>query len=443
MPKLAKQLTAVAADKARPRDDAYTLASGNGLFLLVLPGGGKQWLVRYRTAEGRRSKIVIGTYPDLSIAQAHGKAASIHLAARTGAPIIGLRAEAREKAAVLTEEERAARAALKDAVQHSFAVLSEAWLATRKAGWSAETYRKAVYVMRTYLQPRIGTLDMRTLRARDVTEPLRQIAASVPSLARKAIQYLNGVVGYCILEGIRDDDTGLRLRGVLPTHRGGHVPAVTREQDIGPLIRAIHGYENIVVRSAMLLAAWTASRPGVIASARWSEIDLVRAEWHIAAFEADGRRRMKTGHEHIVSLPRQAVAMLKEMQQFSAEAEYVFPAVGKIRNPHLCRDALSRALRLMGFAGEHTPHGFRAMLRTVARERLHIDFDVLEAQLAHAKRDQIQAAYDRTHFDDERREAMQRWADYLDHLAAVEATDTRSQRAAIQDDVFSERTQRT
>ncbi|WP_296470570.1 site-specific integrase [Pigmentiphaga sp.] len=228
------------------------------------------------------------------------------------------------------------------------------------------------------------------------------------------MQYLNGVVDHCILEGIRDDDQVLRLRGILPSYRGGHIPAVTREKDIGPLLRAIGNYEGVVVRSALMLAAWTALRPGVIASARWSEIDLDKAEWHIAGLEEDGRRRMKTGHYHIVSLPRQAVAMLREMQKFSGGAEYVFPAVGKMRNAHLHRDALSRALRLMGFAGAHTPHGFRAMLRTVARERLQIDFDVLEAQLAHAKRDAIQAAYDRTRFDDERREAMQRWADYLD-----------------------------
>ncbi len=423
MPRLSKQLTTIAADKARPKSAPYTLASGNGLFLLVQPGGGKQWLVRYQTVEGKRGKVVIGTYPDLSIAQAHIKTAAVHLAARTGTAIIGLRAESRARTLSLTEDEQAAQVAAEDAQRHSFAVLSEAWLEVRKPGWAAESYRKAAYVVRTYLQPKIGTLDMRTLRSMDVTEPLRQIAANTPSLAKKAVQYLNGVVDYCILEGIRDDDRVLRLRGVLPTYRGGHVPAVTREQGIGPLLRAIRAYEGVVVRSALLLAAWTALRPGVIASARWSEVDLDRAEWHIEAMEEDGRRRMKTGHEHLVSLPRQAVAMLKGMQQFSAGAEYVFPAVGKMRNPHLNRDALSRALRLMGFAGAHTPHGFRAMLRTVARERLRVDFDVLEAQLAHAKRDQIQAAYDRTQFDDERREAMQRWADYLDELAAIEGSD--------------------
>ncbi|MFC0256146.1 Arm DNA-binding domain-containing protein [Achromobacter marplatensis] len=57
----------------------------------MLPGGGKQWLVRYQTADGKRSKVVIGTYPDLSVAQAHGNAADVHLAARTGTPIVGMR----------------------------------------------------------------------------------------------------------------------------------------------------------------------------------------------------------------------------------------------------------------------------------------------------------------------------------------------------------------
>jgi hypothetical protein len=60
-------------------------------------------------------------------------------------------------------------------------------------------------------------------------------------------------------------------------------------------------------------------------------------------------------------------------------------------------------------------------LRTVARERLGVAGDVLEAQLAHAKRGQVATAYDRTGFVRERHGVMQRWADYLDQLCQGDA----------------------
>jgi integrase len=73
----------------------------------------------------------------------------------------------------------------------------------------------------------------------------------------------------------------------------------------------------------------------------------------------------------------------------------------------------------MGLKGTQATHGFRATFRTLGRERLNLATDVLEAQLAHAKRDEVQKAYDRTKFDEARREAMQKWADYLDKLRAI------------------------
>lgn len=422
MPKLAKQLTPFAVEKARPKDKPYTLASGNGLYLCVAISGEKSWMVRYRLLDGRQRTIVIGEYPAVSLAQAKVKAEEVHLSARTGAPVTGLRTEIKVAKSKLTQEELAARQAVEDARKHSFNAFSDAWLEANKPGWADETYRKAKYVVRKRLQPKIGNLDVRTLRSSDVTSLLREMAASTPSLAKKAIEYLNGVVTYCIQEGVRDDDQVLVLKGVLPSHKGGHIPAVTQEQGIGPLMSAIYAYEGFVVRNALLLAAWTTLRSGIVASARWSEIDLDKGEWAIPgledAFHETGKRknRMKTGHAHVVSLPLQAVAMLRDMRQYTAGREYVFPPVGKMKNKHLHRDALSKALREMGFGGKHAPHGFRTMLRTVAREKMKIDPDVLEAQLAHAKKDEIQSAYDRTQFSDERRVVMQAWADYLDHL---------------------------
>jgi integrase len=115
-----------------------------------------------------------------------------------------------------------------------------------------------------------------------------------------------------------------------------------------------------------------------------------------------------------VPLSKQAMALVESMKQYTAGREYVFPPLARQNTPHLHRDTLSKALRDAGLQGKQTPHGLRATLRTLARERLGVSADVLEAQLAHAKKGEVQAAYDRTGFVEERKRVMQTWADYLD-----------------------------
>src|SRR3546814_19832280 len=125
---------------------------------------------------------------------------------------------------------------------------------------------------------------------------------------------------------------------------------------------------------------------------------------------------MKMGNDHIVPLPDQAIAVLKEMRPLAGQSQYVFPSPARQKTPHLHRDSLSKALRTMGFQGKHATHGFRGTLRTMARERLNVAIDVLEAQLAHAKPGDVQKAYDRATFDDDRRKVMPARENYLEHL---------------------------
>ena len=63
-----------------------------------------------------------------------------------------------------------------------------------------------------------------------------------------------------------------------------------------------------------------------------------------------------------------------------------------------------------------TGHGFRAMARTVLDEVLHYRIDYIEHQLAHAVKDPLGRAYNRTTHLAERTAMMQRWSDYLDVL---------------------------
>ncbi len=80
-------------------------------------------------------------------------------------------------------------------------------------------------------------------------------------------------------------------------------------------------------------------------------------------------------------------------------------------------NATRSALRTMGYDNETmTPHGFRAMARTLLDEQLGFRVDIIEHQLAHAVKDPTGRAYNRTTHRAERIEMMQQWADYLDTL---------------------------
>lgn len=83
----------------------------------------------------------------------------------------------------------------------------------------------------------------------------------------------------------------------------------------------------------------------------------------------------------------------------------------------MSENTVRSALRRMGYGNDDmTAHGFRAMARTMAAERLGIAPEVIEAQLAHAVPDALGRAYNRTQYLEQRTELMAKWADYLDQL---------------------------
>lgn len=418
MPRLAASLTELQIRKAKPEGKPYFLSDGNGLVLWISPAGLKAWRVRYRLPDGSRpAPATVGHYPEMSLAEARVKAVEVQRDAKQGRTTAGLR-KARQETETATDERLADEAKLRAEIEHaSFRAVSGRWMAEKRLTWAAETYRKARLVVDSYLVPRLGGLDMRRLETKDVRPALVEMVQGTPQLARKARQYLGSIVDHAINEGLRPDESRLRLDRVLPTYRSGHMPAVTDDDArLGEVMRAIDTHGNRVVRGALILAALTAMRSGVVASARWQEIDLGAGEWRIPGKNPDGTNRMKTGQDFTTSLPEQALVVLREMHERNMGGEYVFPPQARQNSPHVSRDALSKALRDMGFRGEHTTHGFRASLRTLGRERLGIDVDVLEAQLAHAPKDEVEAAYARVKFREKRREIMQAWADYLDKL---------------------------
>lgn len=88
----------------------------------------------------------------------------------------------------------------------------------------------------------------------------------------------------------------------------------------------------------------------------------------------------------------------------------------------MSENTLNAALKYLGYDGQtFTAHGFRAMARTLLDEALHFPPHLIEHQLAHAVKDPLGRAYNRTSHLPERRAMMQAWADYLDELRDGEA----------------------
>jgi integrase len=128
------------------------------------------------------------------------------------------------------------------------------------------------------------------------------------------------------------------------------------------------------------------------------------------------KQQKLSGAPHLVPLSNQAVAILRDLEPLTGRGRFVFPSPRGATRP-MSENGVLSALRRMGFGkDEMSGHGFRAMARTLMAERLNIPEAVIEAQLAHAVKDSLGRAYNRTEFVEQRRAMMQTWADYLDTL---------------------------
>lgn len=382
----------------KPRPKLYRVADRDGLALEVTPSGTKHWRYRFRWA-GRATMISLGPYPAIGLAQARQKALEARAQLSTGIDPRGSRRRAAELQAA------------SEAMQ--FEAVANAWRAEKHDGLAPKTIAKIDALLDGDLIPLLGATEIGTLGTPEAAAAIEKIAVRAPHMAQKAKSYLNQIIDFAIRKGLREDGRKLTLKGTVRLPKASSVPAAVEEDALKVVMKVVSSYPDQMVRSALRLAAYTALRPSNVVTARWAVIDLERGIWKIPGSE------MKTGIEHEVPLPRQAIELLRNAMTWrrgGSKKEWVFPAMSERDSPHMCRDTLSKALRDSGLRGKHVPHGFRASFRTRAREEFDVDIDALEAQLAHSVGDATQRAYNRDKLLKKRIEIMQQWADYLDAL---------------------------
>ena len=270
------------------------------------------------------------------------------------------------------EHRRAEATARKRAAEGAFHLVAQSWLDFKRKEWADETYRKAEFVVREYLTPALRNKPISTLATPEVKPVLEAIASHAPNLATKARQYVGGIVTYAIQNGLREDGAALTLRGVVPRHRKGHIRAITRPADIGPLALAIDAYRSPTIRAALKLTMLTGLRPGVVAAVPWDEMNLKTAEWHVAA------ERMKMRHDHIVPLPKQAIAVSKELRAVMSNSElFQTPGFEVIRDVAVRRIRAGINLRVIRSGPGNTRDLWRSSKRDLRELRFSpADFEV-------------------------------------------------------------------
>lgn len=415
--KLSDKTIKAALKKAAAEGAARKLSDGAGLVLEARPTGAGWWRLRY-WRDGREGMLSLGTYPDTSLQTARAKRDDARaLLAEGGDPSEQRKADKAERAA---QREAQAYAAAGMPGPGTFEHAAREWHADMTdKHWSPGHSAKVLALMVNDLFPYIGARMLADVTAPELLKQARRIEArGATETAYRALKVAGMVFRHGVQSGYCESDPTRDLKGAVKLPLPEHRAAILEPAKVGELLRAIDGYHGTpVVRAALKLAPLVFLRPGELRQAEWAEFDLDGATWTIPAARLKLRKAAKAKNPpHVVPLAPQAVAILRELHPLTGGGRYVFPNPLTADRP-LSDNGVLSALRRMGFEkGELTGHGFRAMARTLAAERLGVAPEVIEAQLAHRVPDALGRAYNRTLFLAQRRELMTKWADYLDRL---------------------------
>jgi integrase len=365
-------------------------SDGNGLYLVVRPGGSKQWMFLYRR-ESKLTEMGLGSPAKgvtLAIARGHRDAARAIMA--RGADPLEARRQAEQSAAGIP----------------TFGAYALALVERIEEGFSNQKHRQQWRnTLQTYCEP-IWTLPIDRIDTGGVLACLTPIWQRKPETASRVRGRIERVLNAAKAERLRAGENPAAWRGHLDATlpkpgkltRGHHaalpyadMPTFMSDLRARPAIAAL----------ALELAVLTATRTSEVLNAKWAEFDLDAGLWTIPA------ERMKARREHRVALSNRALAIVKELSA-ARRSEFVFP--GQRSGKPLSNMAMLMLLERMGRRGAITSHGFRSTFSDWASEVSPYSSELRETALAHTIGNKAEAAYRRGDALEKRRAMMEAWA---------------------------------
>jgi integrase len=373
-------------------------SDGNGLYLVVRPGGSRQWMFLYRR-EGKLREMGLGSpMKGVTLAKARDLRDEARAVLARGADPLETRRQS-EQASMRIPTFGAYALALVERIEEGFSS------AKHRLQWrnTLETYCKPIWSKRIDQVDTTGVLACLT--------PIWQSKAETANRLRGRIER---VLSAAKAEGLRSGENPAAWRGHLDATlpkpkklmRGHHaalpyadMPVFIAELRARPALAAL----------ALELTALTATRTSEVLNAEWDEFDLDAGLWTIPV------ARMKARKEHRVPLSKRALAIIKELAA-ARTSKFVFP--GQRRGRPLSGNSMLNLLERMGRRGALTPHGFRSAFSDWASEVSPYPSELRESVLAHAIGNKAEAAYRRGDALEKRRAMMEAWAQWCEPKTA-------------------------
>ena len=399
MAKIAKKLTDTEIKSTKPADKEINLFDGDGFIPRIAPlskGGKKNWYFRYAVpVSKKRTKMSLGTYPHLTLARARAlRDEYLSLLANGIDPQVHNNDKAN---------------ALKNATEHTLQAVARKWLdeKVKTSGISQDHAEDIWRSLERNIFPGLGKVPVNEIRPKLLKQHLDPIEQrGVLETLRRIISRLNEIFRYAATEELIEFNPADNLGQRFSKPKKQNMPALPPTE----LPRFLTVLNNASVRmETRLLIEWqllTWVRPGEAVRARWADIDTDNSMWNIPA------EFMKMKKPHKVPLSKEALRVLDSMKAISGHRAWVFPSIKAPLN-HMHEQTANAAIIRMGFGGELVAHGMRSIARTAAEESSKFRTEVLEAALAHSKKDEIIAAYNRAEYLAERVVLMQWWSGYV------------------------------
>ena len=369
-------------------------ADGNGLTFTLSAAGVAGWILRYRHG-GRRRELTIGRYPDIGLADARG------LAMIKRAEIMQGRNPAadKQKAKATAAKDWTVRELVKDYRAKKLVSLAE----STQTSYGRHLKR---------VEKKLGALTVREIEASDV---VALIEASALTWGESNMLLITTKCLFTHACGKRlinaNPCHGIMLSALLGERPPQRKRLMLTKDELHLLLNAGMRQHNAL--SIRILLS-TAVRSAELYKAKWEDVHLDEARWHIP--------KSKTGPAMDIPLAPVVLKWFAELHELAGESAYVLPARSRGRaarnggDTHVSKDSIRAAIGYW-LATEKpavrsfTPHDLRSTMKSHMRA-LGVPRDISEMCLNH-KLSGVEGIYDRHTYFDERKEALQKWAQFL------------------------------